>query len=56
MITTKQQTIARQEAKNIVREYLDSQDESELEEGIYEAIIEALKHSDKANVSGTGNN
>ena len=50
-ITTKQQIIARQEAKNIVREYLDSQDESELEEGIYEAIIEALKHSANASLN-----
>lgn len=44
MITIEQQKIARQEAKNIVREYLESQDESELEECIYEAIIETLKH------------
>lgn len=47
MITTEQQTIARQEAENIVREYLDHRDDNELKESIYEAIIEALKHTTK---------
>lgn len=43
MITPEQKKIAVQEAKNIVREYKDSLDIEELEQAIYEAIIEALK-------------
>lgn len=43
MITEEQKKIASTEAENIVREYLDSQDEDELREAIFEAILEAIK-------------
>lgn len=45
MITDEQKAIARKEADFIIKEYRDSQDEDELREGVYEAIIEALKHN-----------
>lgn len=52
MITKQQQLIARQQAKSIVNEYLENQDENELQEGIYNAIMEALKHSSNPVDSG----
>ena len=42
-MTRKQIKIARGEAKNIVREYLDHLDPVELENHIFEALIESLK-------------
>jgi cytosine/adenosine deaminase-related metal-dependent hydrolase len=44
MITDEQKVIARREAYYIVRDFRDSLDEEELEEAIYEALIEALRH------------
>lgn len=45
MITKKQQSIARKEAKRIVKQYLENRNEKELQDEIFEAIIEALKHN-----------